>query len=499
MAQSRLLGVRGVKNSRSWIRLLLSFYLLSTLWFFNPSGIQAADTVVFLSPSSASVPNGAQFTVEIRITGAVNLNTVDLRISFIPSILQVVDVDSSTTGVQIQPGNIFPSDNPLFNSTNNSTGVINYSIVGFSSGAFAGDGLVATITFQAVGGGTSPLNFDYLVLTDPDSNELGATAQGGSITVTVEATPTFTPSPTNIPTSTLTPSPSATPTITNTPTDTPTPTITLTPSVTNTPVFADLPVILKNLVIVPTPTQTSTATSTPTQTPTGTQTLTPSPSCTPSVTPTGILTPPPSVTFTPSATLTGTPVPTLPPPTWTPIPSPTPTWYPGACLDLIVNGDCESDEGWYFPITEYTAGYSTLRYHGPTGRSIRTGIESGSPKHSYSAAEQSFDVPLDADQMTLTFWYYCIAATTGPGTEGDHGDRAYVMIIDQYGYYHYLLSVRWPETNQQVWIRAQFDESVLSTFRGQRVTLHFETANNSYGRILAMYLDDISFEVCKQP
>ena len=37
----------------------------------------------------------------------------------------------------------------------------------------------------------------------------------------------------------------------------------------------------------------------------------------------------------------------------------------------------------------------------------------------------------------------------------------------------------------------------LAQFKGQRVTLHFETYNNGWGGTAAMYVDDVSFMACR--
>lgn len=175
--------------------------------------------------------------------------------------------------------------------------------------------------------------------------------------------------------------------------------------------------------------------------------------------------------------------------------SPTPTLGPGECRELIVNGNCESSvPSWVFVPTEYTAGYSSAQVHGGT-RSLRTGIETGSPKYSYSAAQQAIDVPLEAEHLTLSFWYY--AQATGP--QGD-SDKDYALIFDQYGHTHYLTWITYPSTNDRTWKQAVFTEQsfpALLQFRGQRIYVHFETYNNSWGGIAAMYTDDVSFQACR--
>ena len=188
--------------------------------------------------------------------------------------------------------------------------------------------------------------------------------------------------------------------------------------------------------------------------------------------------------------------------TLTPSPTPTltvtatPTWGPGTCYDLIENGDCEADEGWFFPLTEHTAGYSTAFAYSPD-RSLGMGLEVGDPNiYSHSAAHNLYPiyVPADAQQMTLSFRYYCVE--DGPF---DDPDADYVFILNEYKdpVYPPLMAIHWPETNQQAWLYAEFDETELAQFLGQRIYVHFETFNDGTGGKAAFYVDDVSFEVCR--
>ena len=60
-----------------------------------------------------------------------------------------------------------------------------------------------------------------------------------------------------------------------------------------------------------------------------------------------------------------------------------------------------------------------------------------------------------------------------------------------------MLEVKWPATNNQTWVQATFDESDLAAYIGQTVWVRFVTYNNDWGNAAAMYVDDISLEVCE--
>jgi len=161
-------------------------------------------------------------------------------------------------------------------------------------------------------------------------------------------------------------------------------------------------------------------------------------------------------------------------------------------LELIENGSCESDEGWFFRASDYTGGYSMLQTH--TGEwALRTGIEEGGVQtYSYSSATQLVDVPADASGMRLSFWTYM--ESTGDPT--DTADKHYAIIIDPWLNYHYLFfRVGASEAHQPEWTRLTYDEAVLASYKGQQVQLHFETFNDGSGARSAMYVDDVSWLV----
>ncbi|MGC9360510.1 MAG: cohesin domain-containing protein [Anaerolineae bacterium] len=161
-------------------------------------------------------------------------------------------------------------------------------------------------------------------------------------------------------------------------------------------------------------------------------------------------------------------------------------------FELIDNGDCESDEGWFFRSSEYTGGYSTVQTHAGDW-ALRTGIEEGGVQtYSYSSATQLVDVPSDASAMELSFWVY----RESVGDDSDAADRHYAIIIDPWlNYYYLFFDTGHAETHQPEWIRLSYDESVLASYRGEQVQLHFETFNDGAAARSAMYVDDVSWLV----
>jgi len=194
----------------------------------------------------------------------------------------------------------------------------------------------------------------------------------------------------------------------------------------------------------------------------------------------------------------------------TPGPSPTPTQTPsvtptpGPCSEYIVNSNFESSNGWEIPITNYPAGYSNSEYHSAF-RSMRTGIGYGGVNTwSYSDFRQTVSIPSNAGHVTLKMWYYPLSGEVmGQSLPpqpalGSHfvesqmaGDVQYLLVMDQS--YNIVEVLMWQLTDNQTWLNTQFD---LSKYRGWTILLQWGTYNDGGGGISAMYVDDVTLQVC---
>lgn len=143
--------------------------------------------VHLVSPSTVKL--GDRFDVEVKVERTHGLYSAEFDLSFDSTILEVVDADPATPGVQIRPGDFpSPGDPALYRNLADNVG----GTVGYSAGlpgevpALEGGGTVATITFRARMAGPSALTFDppgRVVLRDRDSLILPATHEGGAVVV----------------------------------------------------------------------------------------------------------------------------------------------------------------------------------------------------------------------------------------------------------------------------------------------------------------------------
>ncbi len=195
--------------------------------------------VVRCDPLHASGPFNQNLPVNIYVQDVIDLYGADVRLSFDPSVAQVVDADPSLPGTQIQPLADFMSpDFVIRKEANNSAGTIWYAATQLNpSQPVSGSGPLARITFHADTAGSFVMPITSAQLSKAGGIPIPVSIQDCSVTFQslTPASPTFTP--TRTPTATAVPSATSTPT----PTHTPSPTFTLTPTPSRTPTSTSTP------------------------------------------------------------------------------------------------------------------------------------------------------------------------------------------------------------------------------------------------------------------
>ncbi len=175
------------------------------------------------------------------------------------------------------------------------------------------------------------------------------------------------------------------------------------------------------------------------------------------------------------------------PPTPTPTFAPTPTSLPYAptpppasCVEVVRNGGFEQEGGWVIHNTSYPARAVTQPVY--AGRkALQTGIENPSANvYSFSSVEQTLFVPT-GDRAILRYQYLARVTT---------GDYAYVFLRPEGGWWRVLQVLRGPTDG---WQEAVHD---LSAYAGRSITLRFGTYNDGRDQVSAMYVDEVSLQVC---
>ncbi len=162
----------------------------------------ASAATLTLSPSSGTYASGSTFTINVLLnTTGASIDGVDVRyLRFNPSVLQVVDSNSSASGVQINPGSLMPIT--LTNTVDNQNGLVTFSQIVAGGQHYQGSGTLLSITFRAVNGGTASLSFDAASGVTTDTNVASAGTDvlsppsGATFSISGVITPTPTPTPT---------------------------------------------------------------------------------------------------------------------------------------------------------------------------------------------------------------------------------------------------------------------------------------------------------------
>ena len=117
---------------------------------------------------------------------------------------------------------------------------------------------------------------------------------------------------------------------------------------------------------------------------------------------------------------------------------------------------------------------------------MRLGITYWSDAYSYSSVYQAVTIPWNAARATLSFWYYPLSQDT------IQHDWQEALILDTN--LHFLARVMKVNSNSQTWTHQTFD---LTSYKGQTIVVYFNVYNNGWGNLkTAMYLDDVSVQVC---
>ncbi len=153
------------------------------------------------------------------------------------------------------------------------------------------------------------------------------------------------------------------------------------------------------------------------------------------------------------------------------------------CAQLLVNSDMESNAGWVFGDTPARAEYVTDRYRSPY-RSILLGILSGPNKKSYSSMQQLVTVPAGS-LLRLRAHVFPISQPY------DSRDAQELIIMNSAG--QPLRRVWTAVSDARAWQTLEFD---ISEFIGMQIGIYFNVYNDGKGGVTAMYIDDVTLELC---
>lgn len=159
--------------------------LLALLVWGAPAAAQTGAAMLRVDPPALSLIAGQTQTVAIVIQDAAEVYGIDVRASFDPALVEIVDADPARDGVQMTAG-VFPQpDFVALNAADNSAGALRYVVTQVNPTPPAGGGGVV-FSFQVRGraNGVSPLRIDLVEMANRSGELLPVTTTDGAITVT---------------------------------------------------------------------------------------------------------------------------------------------------------------------------------------------------------------------------------------------------------------------------------------------------------------------------
>ena len=144
--------------------------------------VHAHAATVGLSPASPTVGLGDIFAIDVVVTDVVDLNTYQYSLAYDSTVLGVVAVDLA--GAFLTSAGSLLTIAPTLSAGH----IDNASAALLSNAVVSGSGVLSTITFEAIGPGTSPVTFltaiqADTILVNASFATIPAALQDGSITV----------------------------------------------------------------------------------------------------------------------------------------------------------------------------------------------------------------------------------------------------------------------------------------------------------------------------
>jgi LysM repeat protein len=180
--------MRTMNKGRALVAVL-ALGALVAVGHLGPTAVHAQGTTVVIAPAQGSaVTCGEVIPQEVRINNVQGLYGVDVRVTFDPTIVEVVDANTTAPGIQITPGN-FPDVSGgqgmvQVNNVDPAAGTISYSAIRLNPAAAQdGSGVIASMRFRGKANGSSPINLAWVMLSDKNARPIAAETTNGKITI----------------------------------------------------------------------------------------------------------------------------------------------------------------------------------------------------------------------------------------------------------------------------------------------------------------------------
>jgi hypothetical protein len=168
-----------------------------TLLLALPVAGQGGSAIVRTDPTVVEVAAGQTATVQFVLADAQNAYGIDVRATFDPKVVEVVDADPGADGVQMTPGDFLRPDFVVRNVADNEKGTLRYALTQVNpSQPVSGTGVLFTVQFRGKAAGETALTLAPVEMADRQGQLLPVTIQGGTIKVVASQASTQVPAPT---------------------------------------------------------------------------------------------------------------------------------------------------------------------------------------------------------------------------------------------------------------------------------------------------------------
>lgn len=189
---------------------ILGLLLLASL---PAAGAQDQAAVVRSDPALLEIGGGQTVTLNVVLAGAQEVYGIDVRATFDPQLVEVVDADPARAGVQFSPGTFPQPDFLVRNEADNQAGALHYAITQVNpTEPVNGAGVVFSVQLRAKGAsGEGSFTISAVDLTDRDGALLAVQPESSVIRITSAGavTPIALPTATNLPAASPTDPPQA--------------------------------------------------------------------------------------------------------------------------------------------------------------------------------------------------------------------------------------------------------------------------------------------------
>jgi hypothetical protein len=164
-------------STQRWMWPMVLLSILAILAAAHTAQGQGA-TVRLEAPSKGLKVGGEPFDVAVVVDDVTNLGAFEFQLTYDQGIVELQDVQNgpflASSGRQV---NCLPPDKAP------GTVLLRCVTLGATPDGPNGSGTLATVTFRALGAGTSPLHFGHVILTDPPANILASGTEDASVTI----------------------------------------------------------------------------------------------------------------------------------------------------------------------------------------------------------------------------------------------------------------------------------------------------------------------------